>query len=278
LANHRVVQRLAGPGTDIGWGRVRGGHHVCAPLGDYVGRAVYYVGDLDRKITWLCSRLVRPGDTVIDIGANLGLVTMVLSSLVGPTGAVHAFEPIPQMQELIDRSIARNRTTNVRLHRCALGAAADVLTLSVPRGHAGSASFLAERQHEDSDRVDVPVRTLSEVLADEAVGPVRLVKIDVEGFEPEVLAGAETHFAQYPPDAILFELNDHAVDVSSHPTIALLDKLAYGFFSIPKTVIRVRVARFDPANPAPNTGALHDFLAIRRDRYEEVARLLGANG
>jgi FkbM family methyltransferase len=276
LANHRVVQRLAGPGNDLGWGRVRGGARVSAPLGDYVGRAVYYVGDLDRKITWLCSRLVRRGDTVIDVGANLGLVTMVLSSMVGPTGIVHAFEPIPQMQELIDRSLARNQTTNVRLHRCALGSAPDLLTLSVPKGHAGSASFVAERQHADSDRVEVPVRTLSEVLAEEAVGHVRLVKIDVEGFEPEVLAGAETHFAQYPPDAILFELNDLAADVASHPTIGLLDKLGYGFFSIPKTLFRVRVARFDAANPSPGSG--HDFLAVRRDRYEEVARLLRATG
>jgi len=271
LANHRVVQALAGTGTGTAWGRVHGGNAVCAPLDDYVGRAVYYVGDLDRKITWVCSRLVRPGDTVLDIGANLGLVTFILSSLVGPSGTVHSFEPIPAMQELIERSRDRNGATNIRLHKCALGAESSVLSLSVPRGHAGSASFMAERRHADSDQIDVPVRTLSEVLDDEGIGPIRLVKIDVEGFEPQVLAGAEAHFSRNAPDAILFELNEAPdTDGGTHPTLEFLEKLGYRFLSLPKRLVRMRALAFDPAQP--RTG--HDFLAVRTDKYAEIAARL----
>jgi len=49
LANHRHVQRLAGRGDDLAWARVHGGNYVAAPLSDYVGRALFYAGELDRK-------------------------------------------------------------------------------------------------------------------------------------------------------------------------------------------------------------------------------------
>ena len=133
LANHRIIRRLAGPGIKTEWGRVHGGYWVAAPLTDYVGRAVFYSGELDRKITWVCSRLVRPGDTVLDVGANLGLVTFVLAAQVGQTGLVHAFEPIPEMCDLLERGISKNGLRNVQLHRMALGAETGHLTLSVPR-------------------------------------------------------------------------------------------------------------------------------------------------
>jgi hypothetical protein len=130
---------------------------------------------------------------------------------------------------------------------------------------------MAERRHADSDQIDVPVRTLSEVLDDEGIGPIRLVKIDVEGFEPQVLAGAEAHFSRNAPDAILFELNEAPdTDGGTHPTLEFLEKLGYRFLSLPKRLVRMRALAFDPAQP--RTG--HDFLAVRTDKYAEIAARL----
>ena len=185
---------------------MHGGNYVLAPLDDYMGRAIYYSGDLDRKITWVCSRLVRPGDTVLDIGANLGLVTLILSSLVGETGQVHAFEPIPALQENIVRSAEKNGVSNITVHRMALGNETRMQELSVPPGHAGRASFVSERQNAQDTKIAVPVERLSTVLARESIGAIRLIKIDVEGFEAEVLRGAIECFSKTPPDAIVFEL------------------------------------------------------------------------
>ena len=86
------------------------------PLDDFAGRAAYYVGDLDRKLTGIMRRIVRPGDRVLDIGANLGIVTLPMAMAVGERGAVHAFEPNPVMQEHLERSLRRNGLNNVRLH------------------------------------------------------------------------------------------------------------------------------------------------------------------
>jgi FkbM family methyltransferase len=279
-----IFRHLVGPknfadqSNTIRWTRVHGGYRVAAPLNDYVGRAIFYFGDLDRKITWVCSRLVRPGDVALDIGANLGLVTLILSSIVGKNGQVHAFEPNPSMQSLIEQAIIRNRVTNVQLHRTALGAQPGELILSVPDGNAGAASFRANRQVSESARLTVPVRTLSSVLADLSIEHIRLVKIDVEGFEPEVLTGAADFFALCPPDAILFELNDCVEgELYDHPTIQLLEKLGYGFFKVPRRrLVWMRAFQFDRQD-SKNDIPSHDFVAARLGPvYDEIARLLRA--
>lgn len=276
VANHPVVQRLAGSSTEIAWGRVRGGYRVAAPLADYVGRSIFYAGELDRKVTWVCSRLVRPGDTVLDLGANLGLVSFVLSPMVGSTGRVHAFEPNPEMQAHIEEAIARNRVTNVQLHRMALGARNGELVLSVPRGNAGEASFVTSRHYAESTEVLVPVRTLSSIVADHGIDRIRFIKMDVEGFEPEVLAGAEDVFARQPPDAILFELDDCVGELLDHPTMRMLSGLGYGFFSIPRKLTRMRAYPFDPRRHG-DAAMSFDFVAARHGPiYDDVARRLRA--
>ena len=85
LANSKLVATLAGTSHESVWCPTSGGD-VLAPLHDYVGRAAYYCGDLDPKISWVCKKLVNPGDTVCDIGANIGIVTLLLSRLVGNAG------------------------------------------------------------------------------------------------------------------------------------------------------------------------------------------------
>jgi FkbM family methyltransferase len=274
LANHPVLHRIAGQSSEVAWARVHGGYRVAAPLADHVGRAIFYLGELDRKITWVCSRLVQPGDTVLDIGANLGLVTFTLSALVGPAGTVHAFEPIPQLQTYIEEGIERNGVTNIQLHRMALGARDGELPLAVPRKNAGASSLVETRQSADSSRLMVPVRTLSSVLTEQEAGHVRLIKMDVEGFEPEVLEGAADFFKIHPPDAILFELNDVSGMVRDHRTIRLLSEYGYGFFSLPRRFTRMRAQRID-AQESSSSQDGHDYVAARLGpTYDDVANRL----
>ncbi|MFO0910852.1 MAG: hypothetical protein U0794_21345, partial [Isosphaeraceae bacterium] len=95
VANSRLVQRATGPSEGLVWARNDRGQELLVPIDDYVGRSIYFVGDLDRKLSRLISGIVRSGDTVLDIGANLGVITLQLSALVGLQGRVHSFEPNP---------------------------------------------------------------------------------------------------------------------------------------------------------------------------------------
>jgi FkbM family methyltransferase len=270
IANSPLTQRIAGASEGDAWARIRNGTRIRVRLSDFDGRSAYYTGDADRKVTWLLGQIVGPGDVVLDIGANIGLVTMTLSRLVGESGHVHSFEPNPTLQAYLDESLSCNKTANVTLHRFALGEVETTLELSVPKGHTGMGS-LVERGilHEGADSIGVPVRPLSDVLKEIGVGRIRLVKIDVEGFEAQVIKGAERAFAANPPEAILMEHHPGSVPMSEHPAILGLKGLGYEFFQVPKRLLRVVVEPL--TDGSAYTG--HDVLAIHRgNAFAEIAQ------
>ncbi len=271
LANSRWVRLAAGPCHGLIWARTDAGNEILVPIDDFVGRSIYFVGDLDRKVSQLIAHLVRPGDTVMDVGANLGLVTLQLAVLVGPNGLVHAFEPNPALCELLSQTLERNAARNVRLHSYALGLETGRLPLVIPDGNAGMGSLISDARA-GWRRVEVVVRPLSEVVAELRVGPVRLLKIDVEGFEAAVLEGARAWLFSSPPDAILFELNRRTSEFSTDPAIVLLRKVGYDLYAIPKRLFVARVQRIEPA--AEKAPSSHDFLAIQHDKRDEIASLL----
>lgn len=276
LANKPLLQKLAGTSTERVWSRTPGGE-VMASLNEYVGRAAFYVGDLDRKITWICAQIVRPGDTVLDIGANIGLVTLWLSKLVGENGKVHAFEPNPELQKILDKTLAHNKVFNVSLHPVALGSKESQLELRIPRSNAGAGSLIHHRNLDDCDIFSVPVSSLSTIVAKEGIKSIRFIKIDVEGFEAEVLRGGQDVLQSIRPEAILFELNERVEGrVRDQPVIKILRDFDYGFFAIPKCLFRMRLERFDPDSIEKLMG--HDFLAVPKGEcYESIATAVRAN-
>jgi len=220
---------------------------LLAPLDDYVGRSAFYVGDLDRKVSVLVDRFVRPGDTVLDIGANLGLITLRMAKRVGPAGTVHAFEPNPAMVERVKASIAKSEITNVVLHEVALGDVAGTLPLAVPAGNAGMASLVSNRV-QPKTCVEVPVIRLDDI----DVGQVSFVKIDVEGFEEQVLRGFASTLGERPPHVILFEQNDER-----GAPIPYLKEAGYKLYGVPKALLRLRLQQVEQWNLAFN-----DYVAI----------------
>lgn len=273
IANSSLVRKASGAAGGLVWARNDRGQQLLVPFDDFVGRAIYFVGDLDRKLSRLVGRIVREGDTVLDIGANLGAVALPLSALVGPTGSVHAFEPNPAMADLLAQSLERNKATNVQLHRVALGGEPGTLPLHIPEANAGMGT-LKPGDGRFGRRVDVEVKRLDDVIEEAGIGPVRLVKIDVEGFEAEVFSGARRWLGSTPPDAIVFEFNDALEGFWSAPLIELLREFEFDLYSIPKRLMSLALTPLAAGSSA--IPAAHDFLAIhRRARSPVVPELRG---
>lgn len=147
--------------------------------------------------------LLRPGDVVFDVGANRGHFTRLFSRIVGESGAVHAFEPVPATFALLRDTMRRaGSPTNVSLHACALGDEEGIATLNVPGSDDGQASL---RTHSSGSWSEAPavqhfecaITTLDKFTA--AMDRLDFVKCDVEGAELPVIRGARTTLTRLAP-------------------------------------------------------------------------------
>lgn len=148
------------------------------------------------------TRLVRPGMTVVEVGSNLGLYTVLLSRLVGPEGRVVAFEPDPTLAPLVVRSGSANGCGNIAVRAQALGRAQSrqmLHTLAINSGdnHLSDGGGKLLRRS-----VEVEVVALDEVTPQLVPD---LVKIDVQGWELEVFRGMERLMARCPGVTLYFE-------------------------------------------------------------------------
>lgn len=121
----------------------------------------------------------KPGDTVVDVGANIGEVSIVLSQGVGDSGRVYAFEPHPRIFQFLTGNLALNHRKNVVARNMALGSLPGVVRMSDDR---------RDDMNRVTDGGEIEV-TCSTLDAELPPGPVAFLKIDVEGFELSVLKG-----------------------------------------------------------------------------------------
>src|SRR5947199_444112 len=116
---------------------MRDGFVLRLDLGDPLQRAMAAQRRYESDVTWVYPYLLRPGDRVIDGGAHIGYLTLLASRCVGPSGEVHAFEPVPRTFAALGENVRINRATNVRTNRVALAASAGEIELEVAIGPEG---------------------------------------------------------------------------------------------------------------------------------------------
>lgn len=257
--NARIFRRLSGSSADQVWAPVPGGS-LLVSLDDFVGRCAYFVGDLDPKLSAVFKRVLRTGDRAADIGANIGITSFAMSKLVGPQGHVIAVEPNPDLCANLSASIERSGIDNIRLMRCAVAERADRLTLHVPPKNAGKGSLYNRLKGSVAKQYEVDVVPLAQVL--EECGPLRLMKVDVEGAELHVIRGLRDLPADDLPDVIVFELLRKKM---SDPDIAeiasIFETLGYELYGIERTLVRLALTKLD-LEPRDRF-RFWDFVAMR---------------
>ena len=188
IAARKLGHPLPEPTRWLGELTVRGpaGAFVCPP-----GPSPFFLGVDASFEPGLCALLEQlRGGTVLDVGANIGFITVRAARAVGSQGRVIAIEPHPERFHYLERNIALNDLTNVTCVQCAIGAEKGRLTLFDVDPTLGPRPLDVSIQPGRGTEFEVPMRTLDELL-DELGNPpdISLVKIDVEGYESDVLAG-----------------------------------------------------------------------------------------
>jgi FkbM family methyltransferase len=171
----------------------------------------YWRFDLDRAncgpALAAAGRFTRPGDRVFDVGANLGVFAFAAAAVAGPTGQVWAFEPDPFFSRLIMRSVALQTNPRALVHvlTAAVSDAPGVAQFTVAElGRASSfLSRFGGRSTAGGGRATLTTLTVTIDWLSEQLGPPTLLKIDVEGAEAAVLAGAVRTLAAARPRVIV---------------------------------------------------------------------------
>ncbi len=143
--------------------------------------------------------IVKEGDTVIDIGANVGYFTVLLAQLVGPKGKVYAFEPDPRNFRLLQQTIARNDWNNVIGEQKAVFNKNGKLTLYQTKLASGNALLPCEYV----SSVEVDVISLDDYFSDKT--HISFVKMDTDGSEPLAIQGMARLISQSPGIKVLAE-------------------------------------------------------------------------
>ena len=229
----------------------------------YVGRSLELYGEFSELETALLRQLVRPGDVVADVGANIGAHTVFLAQAVGPTGAVLAFEPQRVCYQTLCANLALSSITNAHCWNVALGEAPG--TLRVPPVNYGQANNFGGLSL-SADNAGETVSVLR--LDDLPVQKLSLLKIDVEGMELSVLKGAAQTIARLRP--LLYVENDRPE--RSAGLIAHLDAAGYAMYWH-------RPPLFNPDNFGGNGENVFqnivsiNMLCVPRERYQHVSGL-----
>src|ERR1019366_7810584 len=258
----RIARRTTPRGADgsyvlrLPWG-------VCLRVQrmDDIGRAVDTFGVFDLVVTEAVWRLLQPGDTALDVGANVGYMSLVMMARLKTRGRVFAFEPHPGLFDDLKRNVAdallRLGPVDVQVRPEGLSDVSGTAALFVPNGFENNRGLA--RIYAAGRGIPISVCRLDD-MATEIGADVRLMKIDVEGHEASALRGATALLeGGVIRNGIIEEHAPYPTEATS-----LLERYGYKLFSLERALFGARLG--DAARPHRTSWEAPSLLATRESQ------------
>ncbi len=213
------------------------GRKLYVALSDWAGESIFFLGKHEQFSAEIFARYIKKGFVCLDVGANIGWHTTLMSRLAGAEGEVHAFEPVPPTFEDLKRNVALNGAgAKVFLNNFGLGdreSTAEIhLFRDLPSGHA----TLAGKDNQPSIVFPIRIKTLDSYLEEKNIVRVDFIKVDIEGAEMMFLKGARKVFEQQTPPVIYMEMTlETSAEFGYLPNdliVFLKNKARYRFFKV----------------------------------------------
>ena len=201
---------------------IHGATVVLNPTDPVVSGALHF-GVYEKAETRFFQSACRDGMTFLDVGANLGYYTALATRAVGPNGRVLAVEPDPDSFGYLEQTIAANAVGNVQAFPVAASDAPATLPLYISTDNRGDNRLYASG--EDRPQVEVTARPLDALLRENKIDTVDLIKIDVQGYEPKVIAGLRETIAASPNLTLLTEFWPQGIDEAGEDANEFLQTL-----------------------------------------------------
>jgi FkbM family methyltransferase len=259
-----ALGRRAYPQAEFEWTQDRWGFELRLSHHYHIDRNILIYGDYDHELHLLLERRIKPGMTALDVGSNLGEMALHMGRLVGATGHVHAFEPMPGAFGRLSEHVARNRLENVvRAWPLALGNHEGMLHLHAPREEAdnqGLGSIVNPEIAGASERIEVAASTLDAWRHHESTGKIDFIKLDIQGAEWLFFEGAAETLRTCRPE-IAMEISPSDLSKIGHTSrdlVLAVEKLGYRVFEI----ARGEAARHVRAADLPENYAATNVLCV----------------
>lgn len=229
------------------------------PRGGYLPNRIRMLfGKYEAAEIRLMKQFLQPGQTIVDVGANVGYLTSFFAHAAGPSGKVLAFEPNPNIFSLLQKNTAR--FTQVSTYNVALSNSSGELPLFIAGTDQSVGSFAREYPathvfyQESGILRSVAAKLVNgdEFLTQLAIKTIDILKLDVEGWEVNALHGLERTIAASPRLTIFCEFNPAAQECAGWRRVDLVNWFLERRFSL----FRARAGRLDRISPA----SIQDFV------------------
>lgn len=189
-----------------------------ARIGDLIYRFDFALDPVVRRIyarayqtdiVALLRRLLRSGDTFVDVGANLGYLSCIAADAVGRSGRILSYEPVPWLYAYLREIVAMNPGYTWEVFPLGIGAGDGVAEITLSKKNIGWNSLVPDQIAGENvaGRVRVPVASLDRHLGEAGVSHVRVVKIDAEGYEGPIFQGMRRLLAERRIEHVIAEIN-----------------------------------------------------------------------
>lgn len=177
----------------------------------------------------LFERLIKPGITMIDVGANIGIYSLIAGKRGQPTGRVFAFEPVPENLDHLHRNIQLNGLTNVDTIPAAVGDERGRTRIALSPKEFGTHAIATETYKgrglsAHKAYVEVPITTIDKFVNDRSIQP-DVIKIDIEGYEPFAVRGGLRTLRQQP--ALFIEFSADLIRRYGEDPLRMLSSLVH---------------------------------------------------
>ncbi|MBS1519462.1 MAG: FkbM family methyltransferase [Bacteroidetes bacterium] len=201
---------------------------------NYIEWTILSTGTYEDETNKLIKISLNPGGVAMDVGGNIGLQSIRMSKSVGEQGKVFVFEPLIHLQEKLSRNIQLNKADNVKLFPYALSNHESEADFHISKGNWNQGTFNISNNQSGTEVQHVIIKVADELPEIKALNRLDLVKIDVEGFEYQVLLGLKQTIGKYKP-RIIFEYDKNYWEANAqnfNECFDFLSSLGYTLYQI----------------------------------------------